>query len=95
MTVSLSMESDKLNLDAVHLYAYSEMYQHLILSIILTVSLILQLYAILRILNNVVFGVDSAEKYSLVTFLLMSMWDCTITSLSFSLSFDNEVRIST
>lgn len=91
MTVTVEIESDKLNIEAVNLESYSEMLQNIILSMVLTFSLFLELYAILRILNNVVYGIDSAEKYSLLTMLFLSMWDCTITSLSFSLSFENEV----
>lgn len=92
LLVSVDIEAKDLNVQVVDAQMFSEMTQNIILSAILTFSLFVELYAILRILNNVVYGIDSAEKYSLMTFMLLSMWDCTITSLSFSLSFDNEVR---
>lgn len=62
-----------------------------LLALVVTVASTLQLAAVLRIFNRVMTGAESAERYSLLTFMLFTCWDLAVTVLCFTLCFNNDV----
>ena len=93
VSISVSIDSDQFSIDAQDITESWHTFSHLFLSLLLTFILVLQFRSTIGILKKIGLGQCPAEKYSLLSFFMIIMWDFAITLMTFFLSFSSDVPL--
>ena len=92
-SISLSLDSEDFSVEIGDAQENWHVFHHILLSALLCFMVSMEFISSMRIIRKLGLGQQAADKYSILTFFCILMWDFAITIITFFLCFSNDVSI--